>query len=241
MRRLQPDREAPWLEDVFGALEFAQLERLLASGTLHDLEPGETIPDPRGSLVRIVDGFVSLGVQAGDRRQTLAIFGTGDAICSPLFHEWDEMVYRIRAEEITELMLLPQAAVLTAMADNPEFSRRILRQLSYASWQLMREIHMLTFFNLPQRVAQVLLNLAAIFGQPDPRKGTRLRLRFTQGELAEMAGARRETLSTVLQDFREEDILDLRYARIDIKDMDALRRLAGAPPLPFLARDGHVS
>ena len=56
--------------------------------------------------------------------------------------------------------------------------------------------------------------------------------------LAEIAGARRETLSTVLQDFRDDDVLDLRYARIDIKDMDALLQIAGMDALPFLSQNG---
>jgi CRP-like cAMP-binding protein len=75
-----------------------------------------------------------------------------------------------------------------------------------------------------------------MFGKPDSRGGIRLGLRFTQLELAELAGARRETLSPVLQELREDDILDLRYARIDIKNPDALRKMAGGDPLPFLRR-----
>ncbi|HEU4754714.1 MAG TPA: Crp/Fnr family transcriptional regulator, partial [Armatimonadota bacterium] len=138
----------------------------------------------------------------------------------------------------SEVRVIPQRAVLETAAKNPEFARDLMERLSWSSWHLMSTIHMLTFYNLPQRVAQVLVNLAEMFGRPDEKGGIRLALRFTQEELAELAGARRETLSTVLQDFREDDILDLRYARIDIRDIDALRQMAGVDPLPFLSREG---
>ncbi|HTE20132.1 MAG TPA: Crp/Fnr family transcriptional regulator, partial [Armatimonadota bacterium] len=143
---------------------------------------------------------------------------------------------RVEAQEETEICVIPQAAVLQAAASNPEFGASLMRQLSWGTWHLMNTIHMLAFYNLPQRVAQVLVNLAVMFGRPDNKGGIKLGLRLTQEELAELAGARRETLSTVLQDFREDDILDLRYARIDIRDMDALQKLAGTQPLPFLTR-----
>jgi CRP/FNR family cyclic AMP-dependent transcriptional regulator len=170
----------------------------------------------------------------------VALFGPNDTVCSPLFHSWDKNLYELRAQEQTELRIIPQSAVLAVAAEYPEFGARIMRQLSWGTWQLMNAIHMLAFYNLPQRVAQVLVNLATIFGIPDEKRGIKLGLRLTQEELAELAGARRETLSTVLQDFREDDILDLRYARIDIRDMEGLRRMAGMDPLPFL-KPGRIA
>jgi CRP/FNR family transcriptional regulator len=240
MRRQYPQEQSAWLEDVFEGLDETSSRKLLDAGTVYVLEPGDLVPDFQDGLIRIEDGLLKLAVTADDRRLTVALFGPQDTICSPLFHSWDSNLYEIRAQEQTELRVIPQATVLQVAAENPEFGARIMRQLSWSSWQFMNTIHMLAFYNLPQRVAQVLVNLAMIFGIPDEKRGIKLGLRLTQEELAELAGARRETLSTVLQDFREDDILDLRYARIDIKDMDALQRMAGVDPLPFL-RPGRVT
>lgn len=239
MRRQYPQEQAAWLEDVFEGLDEASLQKLRDAGTAYVLEPGDQVPDFQDGLIRIEDGLLKLAVTADDRRLTVALFGPNDTICNPLFHSWDSGLYEIRAQEQTEVRVIPQSVVLQVAADNPEFGARIMRQLSWSGWQFMQTIHMLAFYNLPQRVAQVLVNLATIFGIPDEKRGIKLGLRLTQEELAELAGARRETLSTVLQDFREDDILDLRYARIDIKDMDALRRMAGVDALPFL-RPGRI-
>lgn len=236
MRRQFPQEQAAWLEDVFEGLDEASAQALRDAGTLQVLEEGDRVSDVKDCLVRIESGLLKLAVTSDDRSLSVGIFGPNDSICTPLFHSWDSELYYIQAQEQSEIRVIPQAAVMEVAGRNPEFARRIMRQLSWGTWQLMNTIHMLAFYNLPQRVAQVLVNLAMMFGMPDQKGGIKLGLRFTQEELAELAGARRETLSTVLQDFREDDILDLRYARIDIKDMDALQQMAGADPLPFLSR-----
>jgi CRP-like cAMP-binding protein len=234
MRRQFPERQTEWLKDVFAGLDEASLQRLYDSGTERVLEEGDRIDGVEGSILRVDSGLVKLAVTADDRRLTVALFGPKDTVCSPLFHDWQNDLYFLQAQEQSVVRVIPRDAVLKLAAEQPEFGAEIMRQLSWAAWQQMNTIHMLAFYNLPQRVAQVLVNLAAMFGVPDEKGGLKVGLRFTQEELAELAGARRETLSTVLQDFREDDVLDLRYARIDIRDVEALRQIAGTEPLPFL-------
>jgi CRP-like cAMP-binding protein len=237
MRRQFPLEQQGWISDVFEKLGESGKASLLAAGVTHEIEEGERLPAVGNSIVRVESGFVKVAVYADDRRLTVGLYGPGDTICSPLFHGWKNNLYFLEAQEDSEIVIIPQTAVLTAAAENPDFGADVMRALSQDSWRLMSTIHMLTFFNLPQRVAQVILNLGATFGMPHEKGWLRLGLRFTQEELAELAGARRETLSTVLQQFREDEILDLRYARIDIKDVDGLRKAAGSEPLPFLTRN----
>jgi len=237
MRRQFPQDQAPWFEDIFDGLDAATTQALLDSGEEQVLEEGDRVPKLRDSLIRVEDGLVKVAVTSDDRNLCVGIYGPGDTIVAPLFDEWDDGLYFLEAQEQTELLVIPQDTVLKIASGNPLFLKKLMRVQGQAQYQLMYAIRMLAFYNLPQRVAQVLLNLAAMFGMPDQKRGVRLALRFTQEELAEMAGARRETLSTVLQDFREDDILDLRYARIDIRDFDALCSLAGADPLPFLKNE----
>lgn len=236
MRRQFPQEQSAWLEDVFEGLDDASLQYLQEAGRMTVLEEGDLVSDFRNSVVRIESGLLKMAVSSEDRSLAVALFGPNDTICASLFHSWDNDLFYLQAQEQSEVRVIPQEAILKVAAENPEFNRRLMRQLSWSTWQFMNTISMLTFFNLPQRVAQVLVNLATMFGRPDEKGGIRLGLRLTQEELAELAGARRETLSTVLQDFREDDILDLRYARIDIKDWDGLLKLAGAEAIPFLRR-----
>jgi CRP/FNR family transcriptional regulator, cyclic AMP receptor protein len=237
MRRQFPQDQAPWFEDAFQSLDRAAQEALLGAGTQKVLEEGDRVDGLRNAILRIESGLVKFAVTSDDRNLCVGLYGPNDSIVTPLFDEWDAGLYFVEAQEQTEVRIIPQEAILQAAAQSPTLMKAIMKAQGREAYQLMYAIRMLAFFNLPQRVAQVLLNLAAMFGAPDAKRGVRLHLRFTQEELAEMAGARRETLSTVLQDFREDDILDLRYARIDIRDFDALASLAGAESLPYLKND----
>jgi CRP-like cAMP-binding protein len=237
VRRHFPLQQDGWLKDVFEGLDAKSRQALMAAAAVHELEPLERLPSIPNCIVRVEEGLVKMAVTSGDRNLIVGLFGPGDTIVSPLFHPWEERIYFIEAQEESELYVIPQKAVLEVAEKNPQFGQNLMQQLSWGIWHQMNVLHMLSFYNLPQRVAQVLVNLSAMVGFPDQKGGTRLGLRFTQEELAELAGARRETLSTVLQQFREDGILDLRYARIDIKDPDALQALAGTPPLPFLKRN----
>jgi len=234
MRRNDPQKQAPLFRDIFTGVGPSVIEALKQKGEAQHLAEGERLPPVSETAIRVESGLVKLAVTSDTRRLTVALFGPNDTICAPLFHTWNNDLFYVEAQEPTVVRLLPQHEVMEVASRDPELSRNIMRQLSWASWSLMNTIHMLTFYNLPQRVAQVLVNLAAMFGEPDEKGGLRIGLRFTQEELADLAGARRETLSTVLQDFREDDVLDLRYARIDIKDMNALVQIAGMEALPFL-------
>ncbi len=234
MRRQFPQEQSAWLEDVFEGLDEASLQFLRDSGKMTVLEEGDLVADFRNSVVRIESGLLKIAVSSEDRSLAIGLFGPNDTILAPLFHSWENDLFFIQAQEQSEVRVIPQAAILKVAAEKPEFGSRLMRQLSWSTWQMMNTISMLSFYNLPQRVAQVLVNLAAMFGRPDEKGGIKLGLRLTQEELAELAGARRETLSTVLQDFREDDILDLRYARIDIRDWEGLVKLAGTDPIPFL-------
>jgi len=234
MRRHNLEERDPLFKDIFSDVEESLLTTLRDAGELVRLNERDRLRPVSEAAIRIESGLVRLAVTSDNRSLTVALFGPNDTICAPLFHTWANDLFFVQAEEATEVRILPQAEMMEAAASSPALAQNIMRHLSWASWSLMNTIHMLTFYNLPQRVAQVLVNLAALFGVPDEKGGLRIRLRFTQEELADLAGARRETLSTVLQDFREDDILDLRYARIDIKDWDALLKLAGTQPNPYL-------
>jgi CRP-like cAMP-binding protein len=233
MRRQYPEQQAGWVKDLFACLDAESIERLRKQSRHYELHEGETVPHVQESLVRVDSGLLKMTLVGEDRQFTVGLYGPNDTIVSPMFHPWEPSLYVIEAQEPTEAWVIPQRAALELAAEQPEFSRCLMRHLSWNTWHLMHTAQTLAFYTLPQRIARVLVNLVAMFGVQTER-GMQLGLRITQKELAELAGARRETLSTVLQDLRDDDVLDLRYARVGIKNMDLLRELAATDPLPFL-------
>src|SRR5262249_32091069 len=150
-------------------LSATELDTLLKAGEQITLQEGERLPSVANAAIRIESGLVKVAVTSDHRSLTVGLFGPNDTLCAPLFHSWDNNLFYVEAQEVSDVRILPQDAVLDAATKNPELSRGIMRQLSWGTWALMNTIHMLTFYNLPQRVAQVLVNLAALFGYPDEK------------------------------------------------------------------------
>lgn len=70
---------------------------------------------------------------------------------------------------------------------------------------------------LAQRLAAILLEMTALTSHPV--------VHCRQDVLAMVAAARRETVSTILSVWRDEDWIDTRYRRVIIRDRDALSRV----------------
>jgi CRP-like cAMP-binding protein len=83
---------------------------------------------------------------------------------------------------------------------------------------------------LPQaRLADLLLELSAEFGEPDAAGGRRLRFRLTQADLARMVGLSRETVSRLLAEFARQGWVVREGGRLLVRDQPALAALARRP------------
>jgi CRP/FNR family cyclic AMP-dependent transcriptional regulator len=86
------------------------------------------------------------------------------------------------------------------------------------------------------RIARRLVVMAASQGVDPPLPHV---LGIRQEHLAQMVGMSRGTVSQVLQKLCASGAISLQYARITVKDLDALRRVAGGarwPPSPHASR-----
>ena len=93
-----------------------------------------------------------------------------------------------------------------------------------------------------RRVARRLLDLHAVYAAA-PAPGNGVALSVTQADVADLAGASRSTTNRVLRRLESVGGLTLSRGRIVIRDVEAVRRVAGlpavpGPPLPPWARPG---
>jgi CRP-like cAMP-binding protein len=82
-----------------------------------------------------------------------------------------------------------------------------------------------TFRDVPARLARVLLDLAARNGRAVD-DGILIESRLTQGELAGMVGASRETVNRALRGFERDELIRWEANRILITDPERLRARA---------------
>ena len=105
----------------------------------------------------------------------------------------------------------------TATPVDPENGHLGPEDLVASSLALVEGADRLGNMSLPQRLAALLLDISEMTGQPVV--GCR------QDILAMAAAARRETVATILSDWRDEEWIQTRYRRCKVVDREALIRI----------------
>lgn len=83
----------------------------------------------------------------------------------------------------------------------------------------------LVTLEVDRRLARLLIGLAEK-GLTDGEKGLRIDMRLKQSEIATMVGTCRQTVTTTFQKLKKEGLIFTRKERIEILDMERLKRFA---------------
>jgi CRP-like cAMP-binding protein len=115
-----------------------------------------------------------------------------------------------------ELMFLERRNVIPFLERNPAARMKLMEMLCARIRRSDERMSNIAFFNLPIRLAKILLNY-----QPEARVGISL----SQSELAEMAGGTREKVNRCLRDWQRQGIIELKNRWTIIRKPEALRAL----------------
>ncbi|HEX5689143.1 MAG TPA: Crp/Fnr family transcriptional regulator [Roseiflexaceae bacterium] len=113
------------------------------------------------------------------------------------------------------------------LATYPAVALRFMAVMSQRLRALERKLADVAFKSVPQRLAALLLNLAAIVpadANPDEPLAV---VRYTHQQLAEMVGSYRETITKTIGEFREAGLIRVEEDSIQLTDMARLQELAG--------------
>jgi CRP-like cAMP-binding protein len=78
-----------------------------------------------------------------------------------------------------------------------------------------------------QRVAELLLRLTELYGEPAPGGGTLLGLPLSQDDLASCLGVSRRAVARAMENWRSRGIVRTGRRKVILQDTAALRRIAG--------------
>ena len=79
-------------------------------------------------------------------------------------------------------------------------------------------------FDLPARLARLLLKMAEDYGRPAPA-GVRIDMKLSQRDLSTLVAATRESVNKQLRLWREDGVVDLDSGYIVVRRSDDLRSL----------------
>jgi CRP-like cAMP-binding protein len=116
---------------------------------------------------------------------------------------------------------------LQLLDEQPSASRAMLRALAQQLRAHESLVDDLLFLDLKGRVAKRLLGLVSPSLDELPGDGALIPSVVTQADLASLAGGSRESVTRVLSDFQKRGLVGRSGKRYVLKDVKALRRLAG--------------
>jgi len=189
--------------------------------------PGE----PLQSAFRILSGRVRL-VRVGrtGRPAVFAILRAGDLFGDALRPEGvtaDELA--VASGEVTVQVL--EGRTLSAQLEaDPALAVEIIRAYADQNRALRTRVLGLTFQEVPARLAETLLAVAEAHGERCAHDGETDLRGITQQDLADLVGASRSFVSTLVNELKREGVLGNVGRVLCIRDQKALRRLASSHP-----------
>jgi CRP/FNR family transcriptional regulator, cyclic AMP receptor protein len=213
---------------LFASMEEHSRRELVALAHPRRYDAGEPIcrlGDVGLSMMAVASGTVRISLpMAKGKEIILADLPTGE-----LFGEIAMLDGRPRSADATaltkcELLVLERRHVIPFLEQNPSVCLKLMEMLCARIRHSDERMADIAFFDLPTRLAKVLLNYPA-----KTRDDTRLSL--SQTELAEMAGGTRENVNRCLRDWQRRGIVESKGGWTIILKAEELRRLATGNPI----------
>jgi CRP/FNR family transcriptional regulator len=219
---IRPDETSPWIHLDFSLWDDVvrgKIPRLYKKRTFL-FQQGEA-PD---NFFIIKSGRVRITSYhpAGSEKQlyvaeTGAIFGELACI--------QNTPYAVSAVAIVDSMVycLPYKLLENRMQRDWPLTKHIMQIACRKSHVFMEQILELSFNHSIERVARILLNIAAQYGQPLPDGRIRISIKFTHQDVASMINASRVTTSNIFNAFSCEGLIGKESGHYILTDPEKLK------------------
>lgn len=159
--------------------------------------------DPGNGCYAVLEGSLKVSLLSVDGdEQLLAVLGPGDLVGELALLDGRPRSATVIALKEAHVAFIDKAAFQRFSDENPAVYRHMLsivgKRLRHANDVLAAR----SFLPLPGRVAQALLQLSETFGKPLENGRVLIHYKLSQADIANMAGAARENVSRVLNDWK---------------------------------------
>jgi CRP-like cAMP-binding protein len=184
--------------------------------------------DPADKVYLLRSGRVRLiRVGKGARRSVLNILRPGDLFGEMLRPEGAIVEDLSIASGEAEVWSIDARSFQQLLESRPQLALDVLRALNERIRNMRRRLLALTFKEVPARLAEMLLTMSESHGERCPHGGEYDLRGITQQDLADMVGASRSFVSTLINEMKRDGYLGNVGRVLCIKDTRALRKLAG--------------
>lgn len=187
---------------------------------------GSLVP---GKVYVVEKGYVRMvSAQPDGSNATRAILGRGAILGDlPFDHAFIKSEGFAVCSGPTCVLEFERAAIEAAAHRDKRFCQILLEIYASQLQSLDRRLQWQLATPLDRRIAVVLVDLMCFQGQPCRHgEGYLVDVRLTHEELAELVGAARQTVSTILNEFRDQNLISYTRAYLCVKNLIALGRVA---------------
>jgi len=225
--------------EILEPLSEEELRELLRQSPDTHLDPGEifyTPEDTTENLFILKKGRVRIFRTLDGRELTLSEIEPGT-----VFGEMALTAQRIRgsyaqALEPSILITMTRADLEHLMLNKPQVGIRITHLLSERLHSYEERMEDLTLKDIHARLANLILLLCEGEGVMT-RQDIKIPHHYTHERLGTMIGANREAVTRAFARLQDEGAVELRRRLIHVRDIEALRRLAGHPSPQDIPQD----
>jgi cAMP-binding proteins - catabolite gene activator and regulatory subunit of cAMP-dependent protein kinases len=176
------------------------------------------------SIYFIYTGLVkTFKTDENGHEQIVSFLKTGDMFPHTGF--FNQQPYPATAEAITEckLIAIPVRQFERLMMDNPGIAIKLMRVMGDKIRELQEKLQVMSGQNVKNKVLAFLLQLADQHGEVQAHTVT-INLPMTHQEFANAIGTTRETINRMLNQLKDEGLLEVDRNRIVIVDLEGLKQ-----------------
>ncbi len=208
---------------IFRDLSPAELAEMDRQITMSTCGPGKIfyMPEDSGEVLFLLKkGQVQLyRLAPNGKKLVVAMLGPG-----AVFGEMSlvgQGMHNTFAEAVDKCLLcvMSRADVERMLREKPDVAFRFLETMGQQVTELQTHLEEIAFKSIPERLAGLLLRLAA-------EQGTNELRGYTHQDLSEMLGTYRETITQTLNDLKAAGLIEIGRKRIFLRDATRLEELA---------------
>jgi CRP-like cAMP-binding protein len=174
-------------------------------------------------IYMIVSGHVRIGHYQEDGKEVIsAILTTGEIFGELAMAGEEKRKDFAQAMEATIICPLSINDLADLMKENRELSFKILKLIGLRLMKLERKLELLVFKDARTRVIEFLKDSAAWKGKKVGFE-TMIPTRLTHKDIAALTGTSRQTVTTILNELKDKNLINFDRKKILIRDLAALK------------------
>jgi CRP/FNR family cyclic AMP-dependent transcriptional regulator len=221
-------RAALLASPIFQAMEPAEIEEILSLASERHVPRGTVIfqkGDEGSSLMAVLSGRVRISVVSLEGKEiTLNVISPGEIFGEIALLDGKPRSADATALETSSLLLIERRHFLPFAQRHADLYPRLLAVLCDRLRRTSLALEELALFDLPVRLARLLMKLAQDYGRPDPN-GIRIDLKLSQRDISNLIASSREGVNKQLRAWREDGVVDMEGGYLLVRRPARLRML----------------